>query len=1229
MSDSQSWQPALFSTFQAPLCNVVRAGVELDEVGDGQQATAAVRDAALCSLSQVSSQAVQNSAVSAVSVYRTVRFAKDPESYNFTPGDCLAPAPSSHRDGRTKPRQSCLRSSKVTQAFPLPVDAQSQQVRPVASTAPDPLFPTENTGARGSSLPGLVDLRIQLASRVALFPAELDRPEMRGQQISQFWWFSGYRASGSVGDTPQQDRYALFTTASHVEVRNMRRGLTLEALVAEIYSVVPGLRSLRILLERLEGLPAVQIVAATREDPQLSCVTPVDLRGVGGRVRTLPLQPGATANTVSQEIASDCPPARRPQVPFRLFLPDGRAFVAIPYQVPGPDFIRGRTQPAPELADAQDQAEELQEEDQMALLQTGNVCSPPSKGLATATSANSPKAPPLLEVWDRTFCPVALPRGDPPTLLKTEGPPRASVVHSTNKVPTILPERLAAPNLREIPAGQLCLYCQTAAHHNELRKFSVFDRHRHHTVRKASVHWSLLDYIVDATGSVSEETQCVQVLTLPIADLPEPQLTITPIGLPPGVLVLPLDARSIGGPLCALPMQPGSDSQQVFEALARLAPATAQTVELALRLDGVFLQDPTGRIWETLPNDLSEVQWLKVALEPRVQQQLEWLVTQGGSTTLTSTAVLTAQHTSGQTETVSFVLAGGGTVIRLAPQPIRTASVRQSLCELLFILGLQGRVPHRPVVSLASAAPRQAAQPANRIVIFLVYPATDIGEICHILQDYSLDGSLLQEMSVDCDVVAGHLISEAHRRRGYQASLNGIPHTASGRTLITGDLIQVEQAPPSARVTPIDALYDILPDLRFFSMPLRVPSLHQLMRDPAAGIGRQEIIKEAMQRTLDNRILERRVEIGEPGHNCHAILVLGPEHPPLLLYMPSNVEPSLAEATTFLAWSGFFEPGTTFVDPQVYAHTFPVFVSVPKGSQRATILFPAPHTLLHWLQLNVPLGTPLQGFGLPVRRNFELVLPARTTHGAVIRERLVRGSASTTEAASTSLLQVKVQVSRPRPEGVDQVTQAPSSCQMPLPLIPTPLGRRKLHAISSAVGCNSLSQGPIGAEAPPQAAQPLATRRQIVLADLVAEPTAAVTWGVNADICEACFVDHVIPGFTQQAPPLSTLGRAALRQWSCLPAWNPSQPCDELFVFTDGSYFPGSPFASWAVVIIVRQGDHIGRVGMRAGLARGPLHGGSKVRPELSAFDGELEAALHALAVAAAIPCPLVQASWC
>ena len=1094
------------------------------------------------------------------------------------------------------------------------VDAPSQRVRLVACTAPGPLTAQPSavvraatacpaTGTNRPATSGITDLRLRLSAQVTLYPEELDRPELREMQISQFWWFSGYRTSGGTCETPQQDRFALFTTSAHVEVRQMRRGMTLGALVAEVYSLVPGLRSLRILLERVAGLPAVQLAATTREAAEQAHATPIDLRAVGGRVCTLNLPAGSTAREVSLDVMNACPENRRPHGPFRLHLPDGRNFVAVPYQVLGPDYIQGRA-PLAVVPHEPDAGEAAAEEDDAALIQTGFIVRPPvgchqdyAASLETSTVPSSwpleasrckdhvcdaaRQASAMPAVRDNDACLVAVPAGDPPTLLRIEGPPRASVLHSTAKVPTILPERLAALNLREIPAGQLCLFCQAPAHRNELRRYSVFDRNRHHAVRKASVHWSLLDYIVDATSSASEETQSVQVLTLPIADLPEPQLVLTPSGLPTGVLVIPLDARALGGPLCALPLSPGLDFQKVLDALALVAPSTVQLLVQALHLDGVFLQDPTGRIWETLPMDLSEVQWLKVVIEPRLQQQLGWLMPPDGLTTLTSTAVLTSAQASNPTETVSFVLAGGGTVIRLAPQPIRQASVRQSLCELVFILGLQGRVPNCPVVSLAAAAPQQAAQPANRVVIFLVYPASDIGNICHILQDYSLDGSLLQEMSVDCDVVAGHLISEAHRRRGYLASLNGIPHTAAGRNLITGDLIQVEQAPQSARVTPIDALFDILPDLRFFSMPMRVPSLHQLMRDPAAGIGRQDVIKDAMQRSLDSRILERRVEIGEPGHNCQAILVLGPEHPPLLLYMPSNVAPSLAEATTFLAWSGFFEPGTTFVDPHVFAHTFPVFVSVPKGSQRATILFPAPHTLLHWLQLNVPIGMPLQGFGLPVRRNFELVLPAHTTHGAVIRERLIRGRASSPEPEVTSLLQVQVSVSKTRAQGDCHSDPTPSLRSAPAASIPTPFGRRQLCDARHAVGCNSLGQGPTRTDVPTQGGgQSVTQHRQIVLADLLAEPKAedhgrvtgnidgvraeaSLHFPVPAELPSMVFGHFQLEAFAARMPAGITLHPAAAALIANMPSWDRTAAPEALMLYVDGSFKHGQ--AAWAV----------------------------------------------------------------
>ena len=992
-------------------------------------------------------------------------------------------------------------------------------------------------------------LRLQLAATIPIYPAELDRPELRSRPVTSFAWVTGYRVAGAVSENEgQYDRFAIYDSAHHAQVRQLPRAWDLDHIVAEIRSIFPRVRSVRFLRDRLPNMPSVQVSVVMRDAPAGQTVIPLDFRAMEGGICTVRAMPNTAAEDLRQICIRDCPYARLPRVRFALADGFGQ-FLQIPADLEEmPDYGRGVPPEAVvQAADIDAAAAEGDFEGQPGLFleadhadATGLVqlFAQPSRPPLPVDRLSGPPALPSKTCLDvhvaleqaPASCPTTLPTGDPPTLLRTEGPPRASVVHPATKVPTILPERLAAANLREIPAGQLCLFCQATAHHNELRKYSVFDRHRHHAVRKASYQWSLLDYVVDATSSAVEESQSVQILTLPIADLPEPQLSITPTGLPPGVLVLPLDARHIGGPICALPMQPGADFHQVFEALTRVAPSLAPRIDYVLQQDGAFLQDPTGRIWETLPPDLSEVQWLKVVTEPWMQLQLSWFAASGAATTITSTAVRTTQQVSSPTETISFILAGGGTIVRLAPQPIRQASVRQSLCELLFILGMQGRVPQRPVVSLAAAAPRQAAQPANRIVIFLVYPASDIGEVCHILQDYSLDGSLLQEMSVDCDVVAGHLISEAHRRRGYIASLNGIPHTASGRSLITGDLIQVEQAPPSARVTPIDALFDILPDLRFFSMPLRVPALLQLMRDPAAGLGRQEVIKEAMQRSLDHRILERRVEVGEPGHNCQAILVLGPEHPPLLLYMPSNVAPSLAEATTYLAWSGFFEPGTTFVDPQVFAHTFPVFVSVPKGSQRATILFPAPHTLLHWLQLNVPIGTPLQGFGLPVRRNFELVLPARTTHGAVIRERLIGGRASSSDPEGVSLLQVGAKMSQSRQATADKDVPVPPTTRAPTASIPTPFGRCRVPTAPCATGCNSLCQGPASAAELSATGRPreAAPRREIVLADLVAKPQAAVTWGVNGDICEACFADHVLPDFVEQQPTLCSCPPMAL-----------------------------------------------------------------------------------------------------
>ena len=63
-----------------------------------------------------------------------------------------------------------------------------------------------------------------------------------------------------------------------------------------------------------------------------------------------------------------------------------------------------------------------------------------------------------------------------------------------------------------------------------------------------------------------------------------------------------------------------------------------------------------------------------------------------------------------------------------------------------------------------------------------------------------------------------------------------------------------------------------------------------------------------------------------------------------------------------------------------------------------------------------------------------------------------------------------------------------------------------------------------------------------------------------------------------------------LRLWGLLPAWDHTQPCEELYLFTDGSFYDGAPHATWAVVVLALQNGSIRRVGVCAGVAQGPAH---------------------------------------
>ncbi|CAE7377313.1 ggact.2 [Symbiodinium sp. CCMP2592] len=727
---------------------------------------------------------------------------------------------------------------------------------------------------------------------------------------------------------------------------------------------------------------------------------------------------------------------------------------------------------------------------------------------------------------------------------------------------------------------------------------------------------------------------------------------------------------------------------EVFDRIAAVFPASRYLVDLATPLDGLFLQDALGRVWEALPDDLSTLQWLTVRIDRAAFPGAPQLTpisahSQWTGTTSTTTAMQPALSSGTH---VSFVLAGEGTLIRLAPQPVQQVNVEHSIAEMLLIMARQGRMPRNPMISLCTAMPRNPERPNELLVGFMIYPSATEATDVAILQDFSTDGTMLQAITVDSGTRLEHMIGSAQARRGFTPVLNGVPRAAANRNLVTGDLVQVQLPPLTARVVTVAHMYFLLPELRLFAMPLSMPSMAPVTRNPLDP-GAIERGREAARRTLHLRSLERRVEVGEPGHDNRPLLVMGPTHPPYLLFMPVPLEPSLREVLLFLSFSGFFDPGTSFAETRAFSHGVEIFVSIPPRSTRATVLLTAPDSTLTFLQLNMPVGMPLQNLGLPVRRGFELVLPAQAAHGAIIWDNGRRRPSSSASMGTegTSLAQLPdvalKQAARckqlrdihedlrhcPCVEGALQCPQDPppddstpaarrlqEDSQKPdlqppkvgLPqlhtvTIPTPFGRRRLCAEDAAPiaktdppgGSNTLTvQGPPDAlcqprphtaQSPPRASQSATPVESvhISLANHIPPSPPAITWGVNRDILLHCLEDHGLTQFAMQPEAYPQIDASLLSLWQRLPAWRPESPCDELFVFTDGSYFDEAPRATWAVVIVALQDGNIVRVGARAGAAQGPAHHGPKHARLPSAFDGEIEAILHAFAVIASVPC--------
>ena len=666
---------------------------------------------------------------------------------------------------------------------------------------------------------GLADLRQMLAARVELFPEELDRPEVRMLQVSQFWWFSGYRIAGGVGATPQQDRFALFTTTAHVQVHTMRRGITLDSLVAEVH--------------------------------------------------------------------------RRPSMPFRLLLPDGRNFIAVPYQVPGPDFIQGSA--LPQVNMPPEPAQEEAVPDATAMMQLGQRVQPVASTVGHADKPTKAGPGPDTPFLRLPFTPgncdcveAIAPKFTPPELPEASHPPallwhnfRAIAAKSGREEATLSPDII--PH-----------YFTAATHSNQAAidfswggiagttnaAFTVFDVLRHALVRPRQPDAKLQDIVEAAVAEAPFVVRAVQVLTHNVPGFPRPQLVLHRREDDPRAYPIPWDLRSVGGRIRVSLHFPG----ELFAASAASVQAVCPelpTLHEQLLLHKFVALDATGFLGANMPEDLEEVQFITVERSARawfaentqVAAELPSWDFLGPTSTSTTTQIQEEQRR------FRFIVRHGfaQAQVEVRAPCLQADAILESLLMDVFArtTPIYGGV--HVMLAKAQPLPEQGVQE----VLFLVCGAAD-SEQAIVIADQRACGFQVSTLALAPFARCEFTVPEPWCSQGMHLFVNAAPVHLVQRPATQGDVFQFSTELDYPVALPTTIILNELPILEAYAWPLQ------------AG-------ERPFQLELTNTARLRRRQQCFWKHQEGLAEVLGPCHGPVRFRTEEALVPDLRDVQSGLA----------------------------------------------------------------------------------------------------------------------------------------------------------------------------------------------------------------------------------------------------------------------------------------------------------------------------------------
>ena len=724
-------------------------------------------------------------------------------------------------------------------------------------TGVPPVESTLTLPAQGQPVPRRpTELQLMLSAAVPVIPTAMvpQVQQLPPEQLAAYTVAPSYDDQGTA-------RYSIFDRHTHARTRRFQRGWCMGDILADaIHSAPFRVRSVQVIQRPVPGYPCPQVILTDRQHPGQAI--PVDMRALRGPVRTIQVVGPRTCEEVRDSIA-------QPGT-------DGLTESCVLHNSAG-ELLAVLQQPT-------------EDHEWVALFPAGR----PAMGASESTTSTT------TEMLD-----------GPPRLLGYE----QAATQAGCVVPHVLtdarvwPPLVLTPPGVSVPVEQLHLLpgFSRIGSDGVTVPYSLLVQGYPPVTLFGSRHWTMADFCRDAVVQLDRRPSHIHFLTVPLPGLDSPQVLVTEPGQADSGVLLPLDLREVRLEVFPVSVEAGMSIRDILDRAAADQPALHDRLVEPWSQDRVFLQDCKGRVYDVLPPELEDLQWLvlrirppglRAALPPAIPD--DPLVS-----TTTSTTMMRAPG-----PTASIVIVCDGATVRSAPYPLENVPLRLILIDLLRSLVNLGRLRGPFTLQLAPVMSRAAAAD-HLIVPFLARSRFDGVEI---FMDPGSDALQLHSLAATEGMRIGDALSTAQRQAGMRAYINGIPEELCRRPLRTGDYVVTHSGDLLPFVVRnIGPALDRIEELRFFSFPVSFPALGLLGNTvPATLLARPR--NQPFMSVLERTLAERAARMGLPSRTWSSVWLLEPAHAPHRMWIDVPTAPGPRQAAELIAETGLLLAGSVITD---------------------------------------------------------------------------------------------------------------------------------------------------------------------------------------------------------------------------------------------------------------------------------------------------------------------------